>query len=640
MKLAITIAVAAALLGCSASSKEGALEPVGPKIAGVDIAGNDAVGDDALIGGLATRGPEGIIFKEYARYDSVEVERDVQRIESFYKRQGYFSARVTGVDVEPRGDRVEVRFEVSEGAPTHITGVAIRGLPESLRSEPMVEELRGVLERGSVFDNELYEKVKDDLRGFLILHGYARAEVEGVVEVDRDRREAAIELDARPGPLIRLGQTEIIGLDEVPEEAVRARLAWEPGDVYNPARFDETRSQLYELGFFRGVRIELDEPTPGAEAAGAREETTGVNLLLTEVPDHEVRLGGGFAADSAHYQIRARASYTQFHFLHPLAALRFDLEPAYGALRNDTNGRGWSGEGTASLQRHDLFARRVHGEVALRYERIELEPYTSRGPGVRLAIGRPLYDGALRIAGGWELRRLTFPEIHPAIDMATAADVGLVSPYRVAFFDQLVALDRRDNILDPHEGYFLELRAEEGGTWAGGEFDYLKITADARGYLEVSSRVVLAARILFGGTLAGDLPITRRFFGGGAADHRGFGSRQLSPTVSRENPGSGEIERTQIGGEALVESSGEIRLDVARLRNEWLGVVGFVDAGDVTESLGDLGTPHVAAGVGLRYDTVVGPVRLDVAFRLNRTGAGEPEPGDRWAYHISLGEAF
>jgi outer membrane translocation and assembly module TamA len=70
--------------------------------------------------------------------------------------------------------------------------------------------------------------------------------------------------------------------------------------------------------------------------------------------------------------------------------------------------------------------------------------------------------------------------------------------------------------------------------------------------------------------------------------------------------------------------------------------VPFLDGADVTLTPGqlDLGDLHWAAGLGLRYDTLVGPIRFDVGYRLNRFGAEEPDPGDRLAFHLSMGQAF
>jgi outer membrane translocation and assembly module TamA len=88
--------------------------------------------------------------------------------------------------------------------------------------------------------------------------------------------------------------------------------------------------------------------------------------------------------------------------------------------------------------------------------------------------------------------------------------------------------------------------------------------------------------------------------------------------------------------------SAELRVDVTKLSGSWLGVAPFVDAGDVAPRFGglDLGNLHYASGVSLIYETPIGAVRAGVGVRLNRMGGDNPDPNDRLAFHITLGEAF
>jgi outer membrane translocation and assembly module TamA len=141
------------------------------------------------------------------------------------------------------------------------------------------------------------------------------------------------------------------------------------------------------------------------------------------------------------------------------------------------------------------------------------------------------------------------------------------------------------------------------------------------------------------GIAAGDLPITQRFFSGGANDHRGFTYRRLAP-MSFGTDLNGR--RMPIGGDAMFETSLETRIDLFRLFGNWVGLVPFLDGGDVTNLpiQPDVTYLHWAAGLGLRYRTVVGPIRFDVGYRLNRYGEAEPDPGARFAFHLSMGQAF
>ena len=139
------------------------------------------------------------------------------------------------------------------------------------------------------------------------------------------------------------------------------------------------------------------------------------------------------------------------------------------------------------------------------------------------------------------------------------------------------------------------------------------------------------------GAIYGDLPISERLFSGGASNHRGFGERQLAPFVV-------EADGTEIpyGGAALFETGLEARVRLTKVKKMPLSGVLFLDGGDVASRVSELRLDnlHWAVGLGVRLHTIVGPVRADVGYRLNRYGAMDPDPGSRFAFHLSLGEAF
>jgi translocation and assembly module TamA len=215
-------------------------------------------------------------------------------------------------------------------------------------------------------------------------------------------------------------------------------------------------------------------------------------------------------------------------------------------------------------------------------------------------------------------------------------EIGMTDPYRIGAIDENIALDWRDNPLDARRGFYAQVVASEGASGLGGTSSFTRGTGDVRGYLPIGSRLVLAARAMYGRAFASDLPITERFFEGGASGHRGFTYRKLSPF--RVGP-EGEI--APIGGEEVVLTTGEVRVDLMKIKKYPFGIVGFADGGDVVETPGglDLSNLHWAGGFGFRYDPIIS-LRLDFGYRLNRYGPGEPAEGDRFAFHFSLGQAF
>ena len=135
-----------------------------------------------------------------------------------------------------------------------------------------------------------------------------------------------------------------------------------------------------------------------------------------------------------------------------------------------------------------------------------------------------------------------------------------------------------------------------------------------------------------GGAIVGDVPATDRYFAGGASSQRGFPERQLAPSAG------GVV----VGGGALIETGLEARVAIARWYGYPVELAGFLDGGDVTEAASQLDPLHLhwAAGGGVRLVIKSIPIRVDVGYRLNRYGAGEPRPGERTAVNIGIGEAF
>lgn len=632
--LVTTVAMFLAVSACGSSSGPGANQPgplgryEGRKIVKVSIEGNEAVGDSAIESGLATRGPQGLIFKEHTRFDPIEAHVDRERIEAFYAREGFFSAEVIDVEVRRVADGVEVAFHVEEGAPSKVPDIDIEGAPRELQDElgDRVE-----VEEGETFEHDAYLESKRRLERTMLQHGYAHAEIAGQVLVDRPAATANVTYNLDPGPVVRFGETRVEDSGRIPKSAVLNRIEWEPGQKFDPELIEHTRGRLLTLDHFSGVRIEYDRE--------GRPEVTDMVIRTSPAHRKELRAGVGVGADNLHWELRARGGYKLRGALDPLTTLDIDLRPAYTFFRDTNTPAGPGGEARVTLTRPDFVLPLVTGKAEAWYRITELIAYDSRGPGGRLSLGRGFFSDALFVGTSYEIKRLTFRELHPQLDMTeTAESIGLVEPYRVAFFDQRAALDGRDDLLDPHSGYFLEVRAEESGPYAGSNFDYIKTSAEARGYLPLGDRLVAAARLTAGGTPQGSPPITERFYSGGASSHRGFPQRRLSPFVSDEEAGEAPI-----GGSAMAETSAELRYDLTKLRGSWLGVVGFVDGGDVVRGpVSDIepSNLHWASGLGLRYDTLVGPLRFDVGYRLNRTGAGEPLAGDRFAFHLSLGEAF
>lgn len=632
LAVAAALALAAAhTAGCSHPPRP--LAPGERRIGSVDLHGTASVDDDEVKDGL------GLVHARRAGqpFAGYLVSQDVLRIEGFYLRRGFLR-----VAIEPRierlGERADVTFDVVEGKRAKLARVEIVGLPRDVNVK--ADALRALipLADGEPFDYDAYELARPKVPAALAEAGYPRAKVEGVVLAHRERGQVVIRLEVELGPRTQFGDVKLAGVPPGLAAAVRNRVRVRPGQLYSPRAMEDTRALLYEMGRFSLVRVELDDPAGDEVRRDPRtgDEIAGVTVTVTPSARHDLRLGGGVGLDPFAVEVRGRAVHSVAAWPWPTTTSRIELRPAV-AIQRDDQSLSPRIDASASIDRLDFVRPRYTGAAEAAYSYLAVEAYTSHGPRLRLSARSPSWKRRVQAAIGWQLGLTSYGELSPALDAALVDRLGLDEIERVGAFDQSLSIDLRDDRLKTRRGGYLDLHAEEGTALAGGNKRFVKLMPDLRGYVSLGP-VTLATRARVGWAW-GDVPATRRYFGGGAGGYRGLPGRQLSPFATTPD---GKLE-VPYGGTALLDLSAEARVaDIFTWRKLGFGAATFLDGGDVTEGWGaiDVGHLHWAAGAGLRVNTLVGAIRADVAYRLTRAGAGEPRAGEHWAYHLGIGEAF
>jgi hypothetical protein len=306
----------------------------------------------------------------------------------------------------------------------------------------------------------------------------------------------------------------------------------------------------------------------------------------------------------------------------------------------------------AQLTQPDLFGTSVTGQAIAGYDLMLTEGYAARGPRSNLGVRRSFWRDRILAGLGWGLQYLDFYDINTDVfdPSSTSLGLGFRDPYRLAYAEEFVQLDLRDRVRNGGLAGFVGVRFEQGSPWLGGQFRYTAVVPEVKLLVPLGERVVLAGRGLAGGLFpvggaAVDSPVTRRFRLGGPSSHRGFSHGRLAPQVADRTGNA-----IPVGGDGELLLSVEARVEIFQLGGGWVSLAPFFDAGDVTVDFDQLSLArlHQAAGLAATYATPIGIVRAGAAVRLNRLDGTitpgvpleNPDPGRRFAFHITIGEAF
>lgn len=616
---------------------------------------------------------------EEQRFDESAWKSDLLRIERLYEARGYYGTRVAEQEVLSRPDGVALRVRVEEAPPSLIHSIAIQGL-ESLPHEQKAQLLEDFpFRQGQRFEQEQWNGLKERLRLRLLDLGYVEAAVRGEARVHPPTRAVAVDLSFEPGQRYRLGAIRVVKVAgaRIAEQRIveQAQALIAPGAWYSQRLLAEVQARVFELGVFSSVSV-----APGAVNRQAR--TADVFIDAREAPFHTLRAGGGLGVDQSQNEARVLAEYVDRNFLGGLRLLRLRARagwvfvPSFFAVIRDLE---------VEAPRNGPIARLLLDFEQPRVGRPDLKLYTSL-QGERELEQAYSYFAARAEAGlvfsphpEWsaqaayrvELYRLDQPT--PLVGETRFA-LGCPTPCVLSLLEQRLAWDRRDDRVEPRRGHFLGLSLQEGGGPLGGSFSYLRIQPDLRFYFPLSEQgLTLSARLTLGTLLhdpASDSPIVSRFFSGGASSMRGFTHQRLSPLLVAPlpQPEDGfEAQTFPIGGDGVVEASLELRYPLSK---DFI-LAAFADSGWVSQRPLEASTVEqlqYALGGGVRYLTPIGPIRLDVAYRLpigpplpivqlpngplsfplrrgclgfggfSRAGAGAPE--GVCAVHLTFGEAF
>jgi translocation and assembly module TamA len=436
--------------------------------------------------------------------------------------------------------------------------------------------------------------------------------------VDHAQDIMDVTIVAAPGPIAPFGEATIKGPQTFDPAIVRSFLYIHPGDPYSPAAIADARNSIREIPAVGGVRItegtaldaygrlpyqiDVEDRLPYAIGASMKYSTT--NGPEGQVYWEDRNVFGG----AERLRLQADVFYAPPWFIASQSLRNFSPDDIGGRISASfLKPALW---GTTNDLLIDALAEKVSTSGA------GFVGYQAEDADVTASL-RHRFNQNFWVQAGLEAQK------GDATDALGTVNYTLVGVPVSANFDTT------DSKLDPTRGVRLNASAVGFGTFLGSSLDLVQVKAGGSAYysIDADSRYVLAGRVAVGamsGPQLDEIPANWRFYAGGGGSVRGYAYNELGPTV---------FWGAVVGGRSVFDASAELRVKVT----DTIGVVPFFDVGNAFASnFPNFSEPLFAAvGLGLRYYTSVGPIRLDVAFPLERHAGTGPV-----AVYVSIGQAF
>jgi len=568
--------------------------------------------------GLAAIGNAEDLLHEFRKQSALEAEHkdpanaaqigrrasaDADLLTELLRSQGYYDANVEA-RTDAQGGLLRVVLTADPGQQYRFASVELPGLEAAGSDAARLRDIFSVRPGDPVI-------ATDVIAGGVALtqalgeEGFASAKIgEQDIEVNHQTHLATLTLPVNPGPVARFGTMRVSGRPPFSARHLATIARFKPGDPFRRSKVDDLRRALIQTTLVANADIQL-VPIQGGR-------TVDLAVRLEPAPSHTIAGELGYGTGQG---ARLEASWTDRNFVNPEGALTL---------------RGIAGTNEQLLgvqfRRSNFLRRDQTLNVQLSASHQEFDAYKANT--VLLAANIERQSNFI-----WQ-KKWTWSyggEWLATDERGAFSSAGLkdTRTFLIAAAPLSLGYDGSDSLLDPTRGFRLSGRVSPEISFHGGHFTYGRAQFDASTYRPVSDRVVVAGRVRVG-TIIGagvfDLAPSRRFYSGGGGSVRGYGYQQLGPKDADGDP---------MGGRGLAEFGLEARVRLKQFGGNF-GIVPFFDGGSLTaEALPDFKDWRFAAGIGVRYYSSFGPIRVDLGFPLNRQKGDGP-----FAVTVSLGQAF
>jgi translocation and assembly module TamA len=551
---------------------------------------DSAIEDASQLAALSDRAPDSDAALRSRAAD------DRERFNAVARAYGYYDSAID-IAIDSKASPVKITVTVAPG-PQYLLGtVTVLGVDEKPlpAGGPSITSSSLDLDPGKPALSAPVAAANAKIERVFRAHGYPFASVKNrKVTIDHGTHVMTVVYYLDPGPIASFGQTSIKGLEAVHEDYVVRHLGWMQGELYNVDKVEKTRDQLVASNLFSTVAINTEKgPIPNI---------TPMEVDVTERLPRSIAGGASYASTEG---VAFNASWEHRNLFGEAEDLKLGI-----IVGQEDKAI------TADFRKPDVFGVGWDFLSGLRIGKEDAEAYTSQG---------------YRWFNGFEYKIIQNVVIGAGLSFehATISDFELRQHYTLIGIPVYLKHDGSDDLLNPttgdREAITITPYTDPGNTTLS--FVTGRLSGSYYQRLGSSDRYVIAVLAALGATAGVSLdqmPKDKRYYAGGGGSVRGYGFQRAGPIGIHDEP---------IGGLSSTEASLEFRYKLT----ETIGLVPFLDAGNVYDTnFPDLGERlFLGAGIGVRYYTGLGPLRLDLAAPLHRRGGDRP-----FQIYVSLGQAF
>jgi outer membrane protein assembly complex protein YaeT len=599
-----------------------------------------------LIGGLA----RGITSND-------RIQRDIETIRSRMADLGYRSARVTSrIGTKPDSDDIILSFQVEPGARSTVAEVAFRG--NSVFSSTELRQAMPIKDE-EAFSPTQARQARQSIRDLYTGKGYLEVTAQySIVDLDKDRVKLVYSVNEGSRALI--ADIKITGQTKTRETSIARFFDFKPGETLTPDKIRRTQRELFATGAFSEVNVHT-EPVDINEP-----EARHVTVHVTEAKPLLMIYGLGYSSDEGPRGLLQLTNTNLFGRLNT-ASIRMRASFRQQLLQVQyTDPRIFGSNWGATISA--FYDRNNNLQTFLQRRLVSGGRTVNEGPGFGverfvsfLQTERKFSDiTSLRLRYSFENSKLFNVQDIPVEEIARNAQAVRLGKFSAGF-----TRDARDSALNPTKGQLISFEHSLAARPFGGNEAFNKTYINYQRYQQLSAqtpvlrdsvlafagRLGLAAPYSIRGSGANgeitdadrQLPISERFFSGGATTLRGFQFEQAGPQAILEPRNEEELPTlVPLGGDALFVMNFELRYPLTTQ----LRLVPFYDLGNVFRRVRDIQFKNMthSIGLGLRFNTPIGPVGVDYGYLLNppsfTSAGGMVVRQPKGVFHIRFGQTF